>query len=73
MTFDEEQLEWLRQGQEKGWVSMQFCLHHDGPPTTSEEDREWAEGGDPCIYLIRLTEPGVALSGGREGWSGDGW
>ena len=54
------QYEWLKFGQEKGWASNQFCLTHDGPPTTAEEDAEWEEGLDPCCFsMVRSTQVGV--------------
>jgi hypothetical protein len=45
---------WLSLGIENGWVSRPVCSTHDGIPTTHAEDLEWEEGGDPCIYAVRL-------------------
>lgn len=63
--------EWLQHGQRQGWISKQFCMTHDGPPTTSDEDDEWESGGDPCCFCVRLKEPDMQLEGGREGWGAD--
>lgn len=62
------QHEWLEFGRQKGWASQQFCLTHDGPPTTDAEDAEWEDGGDPCCFCVRLVEHGESYHGGREGW-----
>ena len=62
------QHEWLEFGRKHGWASQQFCITHDGPPTTAEEDAEWEDGGDPCCFAVRLIEHGEVYEGGREGW-----
>ena len=63
------QWEWLEFGRQKGWASQQFCVTHDGPPTTADEDAAWEDGDDPCCFAVRLIEHGVTYTGGREGWS----
>jgi len=45
---------WISTGIKNGWVSQPVCSTHDGIPTTHAEDLEWEEGGDPCIYAVRL-------------------
>lgn len=46
---------WLQHGVEKGWISEPFCNTHDGDPYMSEEEeKEWEEGGDPCLYVLKL-------------------
>jgi hypothetical protein len=50
-TFDD----WLEQGIANKWVSDPFCHTHDGDPyMTEEEEKEWEEGGDPCMYVLKL-------------------
>lgn len=49
-SFDD----WLLLGIENGWISRPVCSTHDGLPTTNEEDLEWDDGGDPCVYAVRL-------------------
>ena len=46
--------EWITTGILNGWISQPVCSTHDGIPSTHDEDLEWAEGGDPCIYAVRI-------------------
>jgi hypothetical protein len=46
--------QWITTGIDNGWISRPVCSTHDGIPTTHDEDVEWEEGGDPCIYAVRL-------------------
>lgn len=49
--------EWLDFGIEKGWVSPSFCHTHDGDPyMTDEEAQEWEDGGDPCMFVIKILD-----------------
>lgn len=51
----DEFYEWLRKGHEAGWVSDAFCNTHDGDPyMTEEEEKEWEDGGDPCMHVIKI-------------------
>jgi hypothetical protein len=50
MTFHE----WLALGVSKGWVSDQQCGTHEGIPSTTEEEQEWEDGGDPCQVVLRV-------------------
>lgn len=45
--------EWVKYGVDKGWVTCPFCNTHDGGPLT-EEEREFEEGGDPCLVMMRV-------------------
>jgi hypothetical protein len=46
---------WLEMGINKGWVTEPFCNTHDGDPyMTEEEEKEWEDGGDPCLHVIKL-------------------
>jgi hypothetical protein len=53
-TLEKSFEDWLILGMSNGWISKPVCSTHDGLPTTHEEDNEWEEGGDPCIYAVRL-------------------
>jgi len=53
MTFDE----WLEYGITHGFCSDQFCSTHEGEPTTELEQELWAQGIDPCVYVLRLGTP----------------
>lgn len=47
--------DWIAQGIMKGWVTPPFCNTHNGDPYMSpEEEKEWEEGGDPCLYVVKL-------------------
>lgn len=48
--------EWLEYGWQQGWVSPPVCYTHDGLPMTNDEDEEFGEGYDPCVYIIRVYE-----------------
>jgi len=50
MTQDE----WYRIGVREGFCSRSFCMTHDGPPLTDEEEADYEDGGDPCIHGVRL-------------------
>jgi hypothetical protein len=48
--------EWMKFGYEKGWISDVFCNTHDGGPLTDDEQQEWDEGEDPCMFCVRVNE-----------------
>jgi hypothetical protein len=48
--------EWLQEGLTNGFCGPAICYPHDGLPVTEEEDREFEEGADPCIHILRLYE-----------------
>jgi len=50
LTFEQ----WLRYGESEGYCSEQFCLTHDGGPTTETEQKIWDDGQDPCAHYVRL-------------------
>lgn len=55
--------EWVEEGYIRGWIGPPVCQTHDGIPLTTEEDKEFNDGGDPCVHVIRLYEDnGTKLS-----------
>ena len=46
--------DWLAHGIKIGFCSPPFCDTHDGAPLTAEEEAEFDDGLDPCIYAVRL-------------------
>lgn len=48
--------EWYRYGLEQGFCGPSVCSTHDGLPATEEEDNEFMDGYDPCIFVIRIYE-----------------
>ena len=60
MIDDNDELEfsiWLGNGIERGWVTEPFCNAHTGDPyMTEEEAQEWEDGGDPCMYVLKIKE-----------------
>jgi hypothetical protein len=49
--------EWLQVGVTNKWVSPAFCNTHDGDPyMTEEEEQEWNNGGDPCMFVIKVLD-----------------
>jgi len=49
---------WIKYGHEQGWISDVFCATHDGGygVMSEEEVKEWDEGGDPCMFVVRVNE-----------------
>jgi hypothetical protein len=46
---------WKKSGIDRGWISEGFCHTHDGDPyMTAEEEKEWEEGGDPCMLVFKV-------------------
>ncbi len=57
MTTDEELMhywEWIDTGIKNGWCSEVHCGTHEATPMTEDEETEWEEGYDPCLFIIRL-------------------
>lgn len=46
--------EWVAYGQDKGWIADDVYQTHDGVPMTEDESKEFDEGGDPCIPVLRV-------------------
>jgi hypothetical protein len=54
--------EWRDLGMEKGWISEPFCNTHNGDPFMSEEEeKEWEEGGDPCLVVFKIFEDNINI------------
>jgi hypothetical protein len=53
--MDEDFANWLDKGTGQGWITEPFCHTHDGDPyMTEEEQKEWEDGGDPCMFVVKL-------------------
>lgn len=39
---------------DRGWVSAPICFTNDGYPTTAQEDCEYEDGHDPCLFACRV-------------------
>jgi hypothetical protein len=46
--------DWLKIGYDNGWVGAPVCDTHDGVPLTASEEKEFEEGTDPCVNILRL-------------------
>lgn len=47
--------DWMRYGQERGWVSSSVCDTHDGTPVSEDElEEEETTGERPCVHILRL-------------------
>ena len=46
--------DWVQYGVEMGWSTEAFCETHEGYKMSDEEEKEWADGGDPCMTIIRI-------------------
>jgi hypothetical protein len=51
-TFEE----WLDQGIKLGHCSPVICNTHDGNGLTEEQEAEFDDGGDPCVFVIQVFE-----------------
>jgi hypothetical protein len=48
---------WIENGINKGWITKPFCSTHDGDPyMTEEEEQEWENGGDPCMFVFKILD-----------------
>lgn len=48
-------LAWQAKGIKADWVTPLFCHTHEGDPYMDEEEyAEWEEGGDPCLFVMKL-------------------
>jgi hypothetical protein len=47
---------WIAYGQEKNWCSKIACVTHTWLPTSDNEDMQFADDYDPCIYGVRIYE-----------------
>jgi hypothetical protein len=59
MTLDE----WYLYGLEHGFCSMLTCQTHDGVPMTDDEELQWEDGFDPCLYVVRVWVEGSPAGG----------
>lgn len=48
---------WMKFGHSQGWAQYPTCASHDGIPYSPEEELQWAAGDDPCVHVIRISEP----------------
>jgi len=48
--------EWMQYGYQQGWISDVFCDTHEGPPLNDEQMQEFDDGGDPCVFCIKVLE-----------------
>lgn len=47
--------DWLDFGIAAGFITEPFCHTHDGDPyMTEEEEKEWEDGGDPCMAVVKV-------------------
>jgi hypothetical protein len=47
--------DWIEFGIEAGFVTEPFCHTHDGDPYMSEEEsKDWEDGGDPCMPVLKV-------------------
>jgi hypothetical protein len=55
MTEIKDVYDWIAYGIQQGWCTSSFCNTHEGDPwMTPEEEQEWEDGGDPCLFVIKL-------------------
>lgn len=47
-------VDWINYGVEMEWCSPIVCDTHDGMVLTDEEAKQWDEGEDPCITVVRI-------------------
>lgn len=54
VTFALDYEEWIHYGWQMGYCGPPLCYIHDGFPLSSDEEEEWGDGGDPCLYMVRI-------------------
>lgn len=52
--------DWLIIGVQNNWIGPPICYTHDGLPTSADEDRQYDDGDDPCLHILRLYQDEVA-------------
>jgi hypothetical protein len=50
--------EWIAYGVEKGFCSEIVCDIHNGVPMLETEMKEFDDGFDPCIFVVRVYSEG---------------
>jgi len=48
--------QWLRHGQEMGWISAPNCYWHDTIPLSDEEEAILDEEDELCVLVVRIYE-----------------
>ena len=57
--YDQQQFDdWLSKGVSAGWVSTAGCIIHNPLPMRQWEEKEFEDGGDPCITIMRVWKDG---------------
>ena len=51
--------DWRDLGIANKWISEPFCDTHDTGYMTDEEEKEWEDGGDPCMVVFRVWEDNI--------------
>ena len=54
LTYTNKFEKWFQKGLKNGWITDIVCDTHDGLPLTDEEYKEFDEGGDPCVPVVRI-------------------
>ena len=44
--------DWIQYGIDNGYIET-FCYMHDSAPMTDEEAKEYDDGNDPCVPVMR--------------------
>ena len=47
---------WIAYGQDNHWCSKIACVTHTWLPTSENEDAQFADDYDPCIFGVRIYE-----------------
>lgn len=45
--------QWLQYGIDNGFCSPLVCACHDGIPMTADEDQDWNDDGETCVFIVR--------------------
>lgn len=48
--------EWIDYGIKNGWCTAPICYTHEGLPVNEREEKDFEEGFDPCVVIMRMTE-----------------
>ena len=46
--------EWLKYGYEQGFCGAVVCLTHDGTPLSEQEEKEFYEDNEICVWAMRM-------------------
>lgn len=51
---EQQMIEWMKMGIERGWITPPLCIAHDPVPMTRSEFESILNEDEPCIFYLRI-------------------